>query len=66
MEVPNLAGGGIPGVGDRSDLGEIICPRGVGYAASSTGPLWWVKPGPGIPVRSRPLGPASRRGGGGW
>jgi hypothetical protein len=33
------------GDGDRSDLGEIIYPRGVGYAASSTGPLWWVKPG---------------------
>jgi hypothetical protein len=30
---------------DRSDLGEIIYPRGVGYAASSTGPPWWVKPG---------------------
>jgi hypothetical protein len=33
------------GDGDRSDLGEIIYPRGVGYAASSTGPLWWVKHG---------------------
>jgi hypothetical protein len=32
-------------LGDRSDLGEIIYLRGVGYAASSTGPLWWVKPG---------------------
>jgi hypothetical protein len=31
--------------GDRSDLGEIIYPRGVGYAASSTGSPWWVKPG---------------------
>jgi len=30
---------------DRSDLGEIICPRGLGYAASSTGPSWWVKSG---------------------
>jgi hypothetical protein len=32
-------------VGDRSDLGEIIYPGGVSYAASSTGPLWWMKPG---------------------
>jgi hypothetical protein len=31
--------------GDRSDLGEIIYPRGLGYAASSTGPPWWVKSG---------------------
>lgn len=26
--------------GDRSNLGEIIYPRGLSYSASLTGPLW--------------------------